>query len=87
MRIPTAAVLGAMVVALNKRVHGVDGMLGSLLDCMHTYYWKNCPVAWQQSFKGNKVDQPLFWKLSPTIVFGFGIPLTGTQVQAMNVFF
>jgi Plant transposon protein len=31
-------------------MHGVPGMFGSL-DCMHTY-WKNCPVAWQQSFKG-----------------------------------
>jgi hypothetical protein len=38
------------IVALHKRVHGVDGMVGSL-DCMQTR-WKNCPVAWQQSFKG-----------------------------------
>jgi hypothetical protein len=38
------------IVALHKRVHGVDGMIGSL-DCMQTK-WKNCPVAWQQSFKG-----------------------------------
>jgi Plant transposon protein len=51
MRIPSAGDLSA-IVALHKRVHGVDGMLGSL-DCMHTY-WKNCPVAWQQSFKGKQ---------------------------------
>jgi hypothetical protein len=31
------------IVALHKRVHGVDGMVGSL-DCMQTR-WKNCPVA------------------------------------------
>jgi hypothetical protein len=30
----------------------MDGMLGSL-DCSHTY-WKNCPVAWQGSFKGKE---------------------------------
>jgi Plant transposon protein len=43
---------------LHRRVHGVEGMVGSF-DCMHTY-WKNCPVAWQQSFKGNEAG--------PTIV-------------------
>ena len=32
--------------------HGKKGMLGSL-DCSHSP-WKNCPVAWQQSFKGAK---------------------------------
>jgi hypothetical protein len=38
------------ITALHKRVHGVPGMVGSL-DCMQTR-WKNCPIAWQQSFKG-----------------------------------
>jgi hypothetical protein len=47
--LPTSADL-RNIVALHKRVHGVDGMIGSL-DCMQTK-WKNCPVAWQQSFKG-----------------------------------
>jgi hypothetical protein len=47
--LPTAADL-RNIVALHKRVHGVEGMIGSL-DCMQTK-WKNCPVAWQQSFKG-----------------------------------
>lgn len=32
--------------------HGKPGMLGSL-DCSHSP-WKNCPVAWQQSFQGAK---------------------------------
>jgi hypothetical protein len=49
LALPTPADL-RNIVALHKRVHGVDGMVGSL-DCMQTR-WKNCPVAWQQSFKG-----------------------------------
>jgi hypothetical protein len=48
--LPTAADLRNIVSLVHKRVHGVDGIIGSL-DCMQTK-WKNCPVAWQQSFKG-----------------------------------
>jgi Plant transposon protein len=40
------------IITLHKAVHQVEGMVGSL-DCMHTY-WKNCPVGWQQSFKGKE---------------------------------
>jgi Plant transposon protein len=56
-RSPTASDLIA-INNLHKEVHGVEGMLGSL-DCMHTY-WKNCPVGWQQSYKGKEAG--------PTIV-------------------
>jgi hypothetical protein len=49
LRIPTANDLKS-ITTLRKHVHRVDGMIGSL-DCMQTK-WKNCPVAWQQSFKG-----------------------------------
>jgi hypothetical protein len=51
LRLPTANDLKA-VAGLHKKVHGVDGMFGSL-DCMHTY-WKNCPVALQSSYKGRQ---------------------------------
>jgi hypothetical protein len=37
---------------LHRCIHGVSGMLGSL-DCTHTY-WKNCPKAWQGSYKGKE---------------------------------
>ena len=49
LRLPTPADL-KNITALHQRVHGVPGMVGSL-DCMQTR-WKNCPIAWQQSFRG-----------------------------------
>jgi hypothetical protein len=40
-----------VLLALQKRVHGVDGMIGPL-ECMQTRWKNDCLVAWQQSFKG-----------------------------------
>ena len=51
LRIPDANDLKS-ITKLHQEVHGVRGMFGSL-DCMHTR-WKNCPKAWQQSFKSGK---------------------------------
>ena len=51
LRIPDANDLKS-ITKLRQEVHGVRGMFGSL-DCMHTR-WKNCPKAWQQSFKSGK---------------------------------
>jgi hypothetical protein len=49
LRLPTATNL-KNIVKLHKSVHSVDGMIGSL-DCTHMF-WKNCPKAWQGSYKG-----------------------------------
>ena len=49
LRLPTERDL-QNITALHQRQHGVPGMVGSL-DCMQTK-WKNCPLGWQQSFKG-----------------------------------
>jgi hypothetical protein len=51
LRLPTSADLKA-ITNLHKSIHGVEGMVGSL-DCTHTY-WKNCPKAWQGSYKGKE---------------------------------
>jgi hypothetical protein len=51
LRLPTATDL-KNIVKLHKAVHSVDGIIGSL-DCTHTF-WKNCPKAWQGSYKGKE---------------------------------
>ena len=51
LRTPTKEDLKS-ITRLHQSVHNVPGMVGSL-DCMHTY-WKNCPVAWQGSYRGSK---------------------------------
>ena len=57
LRCPTAEDVVA-ITNLHKAVHGIFGLLGAL-DCMHCD-WKNCPMAWQGSFKGKEGE--------PTIV-------------------
>jgi hypothetical protein len=54
LRVPTPEDI-RNILKLQKQVHGTDGLLGSL-DCTHTY-WKNCPKAWQGSYKG-KEEKP-----------------------------
>ena len=48
---PTATDL-KNIVALHQRKHKVPGLMGSL-DCTHLV-WKNCPKAWEGSFKGKE---------------------------------
>jgi hypothetical protein len=63
LRIPSTANDLRSITMLHKHVHrGVEGMIGSL-DCMLQTKWKDCPVAWQQSFKeGIKVLVTLCWR-------------------------
>ena len=51
MRKPDVSDLKA-IVHLHKHVHKIPGKLGSM-DCCLTV-WKNCPMAWQGSFKGKE---------------------------------
>jgi hypothetical protein len=41
---------------LQKSVHKIDGMIGSL-DCTHLP-WDKCPLSWQGSYKNGKNDGP-----------------------------
>ena len=59
LRIPDKADL-QNVAMLHREVHGVSGMLDSL-DFMHNG-WKNCPKAWQASYKSGQE------KRGPTVV-------------------
>jgi hypothetical protein len=52
LRVPDAVDLKNISI-LHQKSHGVDGMFGSL-DCLHIGCWKNCPKAWQASFKSGK---------------------------------
>jgi hypothetical protein len=55
LRRPTGGAndLRCITSTFHKHVHGgIERMIGSL-DCMQTK-WKNCPVAWKQSFKGRR---------------------------------
>lgn len=87
LRQPTAADVKA-VLELHRKKHNMNGMLGSL-DCMHTN-WKNCPVAWQGSFKGAKKQPTIvlegacdhhmwFWHAS------YGHAGTLNDVNIMNI--
>ena len=90
LRIPTPADLKSLT-KLHKAVHGVDGMFGSL-DCMHTV-WKNCPVAWQGSFKGKEKKSTIvleaiadhhmwFWHLS----YGYAGTLNDLNILDLSPF-
>lgn len=90
LRLPDAQDLRS-ITSLHKRVHGVEGMLGSL-DCMHTY-WKNCPVAWQQSFCGKSKGPTIvleaiadhylwFWHLS----YGYSGALNDLNILNLSPF-
>ena len=87
LRLPTSADVEA-VFKLHKHKHNVKGMMGSL-DCMHTW-WKNCPVAWQGSFKGAKKQPTIvleaacdhhlwFWHAS------YGYAGTCNDINIMNL--
>jgi hypothetical protein len=70
------------ITKLHKSVHEFDGMIGSL-DCMHAV-WKNCPIAWQGSFKGGIGKNALLCsRQSVIIISGFGMRLLDMQELRM----
>ena len=88
LRVPSAADLTS-VTRLHEMAHGVEGMLGSL-DCMHTV-WKNCPMGWQQSFRGKEKASTIvleavadhylwFWHAS----FGYGGALNDLNILKLS---
>ena len=87
LRLPTKEDLKSLL-KLHKKQHHSNGMFGSL-DCCHTH-WKNCPKAWQGSFKGKEkkptivlegiVDYHLyFWHAS------YGYAGTMNDLNILNV--
>ena len=79
------------ICKLHKSVHGIDGMFGSL-DCSHAV-WKNCPVAWQGSFKGKEEKSTIvleaisdyqlwFWHAA----FGFAGALNDLNILNLSPF-
>jgi len=90
LRCPSAEDL-KRINTLHKSVHNFDGMFGSL-DCMHTY-WKNCPIAWQGSFKGKEKKPSIvleaiadyhlwFWHAA----YGYAGSMNDISILAMSPF-
>ena len=76
------------IVSLNKHVHNIPGMMGSL-DVTKAH-WKNCPKAWKGQFHGREkftglrleaiVDNTLwFWHAT------FGFPGTLNDINIMGM--
>ena len=90
LRLPTPEDLKA-IYKLHKSVHKVDGMFGSL-DCCHTT-WKNCPKAWQGSYKGKEKKSTIvleaicdhhlwFWHIS----YGYAGTLNDKNILNLSPF-